>query len=175
MLGTIGIIVLVIIAGILVFASTRPNTMRIERKTSVKAPPERIAPFITDFHKWAQWSPYEKLDPAMKKTFSGAESGKGATYAWSGNSKAGEGTMEIIDADKPTRTAVRITFKRPFKSEGVSEFLLMPRGESTDATWEMTSPTNFVTKLMGMFMNMDDLIGRDFAVGLENLKRVAEG
>jgi hypothetical protein len=181
MLGTVGIIVLVVIAGILVFASTRPDTMRVERKLSVKAPPERIASFITDFHKWALWSPYERLDPAMKKTFSGAESGQGAVYEWSGNNKVGEGRMELIDAAVPTRTAVKLQFKRPMKSEGVSEFLLVPRGDMTDVTdvtdvtWAMTGPSQFMAKLIGVFMNMDDLIGRDFAVGLENLKRVAEG
>jgi hypothetical protein len=149
------------------------DTFRIARSTTVAAPPERIAPHIQDFHAWAKWSPYEKLDPQMKKTFSGAERGAGANYAWEGNSKAGAGSMTITDATTQKIT-IALHFKKPMRSENTAEFTLEPDGVGTRVTWTMIGPQNLMMKVMGVFMNMDKMIGQAFEEGLGNLKQLVE-
>jgi hypothetical protein len=149
------------------------DTFRIARSTTVAAPPERIAPHIQDFHAWAKWSPYEKLDPQMKKTFSGAERGAGASYAWEGNSKAGAGSMTITDATQQ-RISIALHFKKPMRSENTAEFTLEPDGAGTRVTWTMVGPKNVLMKVMGVFMNMDKMIGQAFEEGLGNLKALVE-
>jgi Polyketide cyclase / dehydrase and lipid transport len=149
------------------------DTFRIARSTIVTAPPERIAPHIQDFHAWEKWSPYEKLDPQMKKTFSGAERGVGASYAWEGNSKAGAGSMTITTAT-PQRTSIALRFTKPMRSENTAEFTLEPDGTGTRVTWTMTGPKNLMMKVMGVFMNMDKMIGRAFEEGLGKLKELVE-
>jgi hypothetical protein len=149
------------------------DTFRIARSTIVAAPPERVAPHIQDFHAWEKWSPYEKLDPRMKKTFSGAERGAGASYAWEGNSKAGAGSMTITTAT-PQRTSIALHFTKPMRSENTAEFTLEPDGTGTRVTWTMTGPKNLMMKLMGVFMNMDKMIGRAFEEGLGKLKELVE-
>ncbi len=175
MLLIIGLAVVVIIVAVLGVAAMRPNDFRYQRSTSIAAPPERIAPHINDFHAWQAWSPYEGRDPAMTRSFGGQPAGKGATYAWAGNNKVGTGSMEILDAATPNRVLVQLDFERPFKANNTAEFLLTPRGNTTDVTWAMYGATPFVSKVMGLFMNMDRMVGRDFEVGLANLKRVCEG
>jgi hypothetical protein len=149
------------------------DTYRIARSTIVAAPPERIAPHIQDFHAWEKWSPYEKLDPQMKKTFSGAERGAGASYAWEGNSKAGAGSMTITTAT-PQRTSIALHFTKPMRSENTAEFTLEPDGTGTRVTWTMTGPKNLMMKLMGVFMNMDKMVGQAFEDGLGKLKELVE-
>jgi hypothetical protein len=150
-----------------------PDTFRIARSTTVAAPPERIAPHIQDFHAWEKWSPYEKLDPKMKKTFSGAERGAGASYAWEGNSKAGAGTMTITAATLQ-KTSIALHFNKPMRSENTAEFSLEPDGAGTRVTWTMIGPKNLMMKVMGIFMNMDKMIGQAFEEGLGKLKEVVE-
>jgi hypothetical protein len=164
----------VLVAALFAFAATRPNEFRVQRTARIKAAPGRIFTEINDFHHWAAWSPFEKLDPAMKKTYSGAASGQGAVYEWEGNSKAGKGRMEITDAAAPSRVAMKLDFLKPFESHCVTEFTLEPRGDSTDVTWSMYGPNLFMAKVMGIFVNMDNMIGKDFAAGLANLKAIAE-
>ena len=163
----------VIIAAILIAASTKPNTVHYERSTIVNAPPERILPHILDFHKWAAWSPWEKVDPGMKRDYSGAASGRGAKYAWSGNGKAGEGSMEVMEV---TSNAVNVDlrFIKPFKNECDVWFRCVPEAESTRLTWTMEGPNLFMGKVMSLFMNMDKMIGKDFESGLADLKKQAE-
>lgn len=163
-----------LVAALFGFAATRPGTFRVERRTSIEAPPEKIFPLINDFRSWTAWSPYEKLDPAMTRTYSGAESGTGAVYEWAGNSKAGAGRMEITDTAPPARITIKLDFYKPFKAHNISEFSLEPRGDSTEVTWSTHGPNLFVSKVMGIFVDMDNLIGRDFESGLANLKAVAE-
>ena len=162
-----------LIAGLLGYAATRPGTFRVQRTTRIAAAPERIAPFITDFHRWAEWSPYEKMDPELKKTFSGAESGPGAAYAWEGK-KTGIGRMEILEV-APHRVCIKLDFEKPFKANNTAEFTFTPTAGVTTVTWAIDGPQPFVSKLMGVFINMDRMIGRDFETGLANLKAVAEG
>lgn len=174
MLKTIAIVVVVLIAGVLVFAATRPDAFRVERSVSIKAPPEKIYPYFDDFNRWAVWSPWEKLDPAMKRTFSGAPAGKGAVYAWQGNSKVGEGRMEILESSPSKKLLIKLDFIKPFEGHNTAEYTLTPSGDTTQVTWAMYGPSTYVTKLMGVFVSMDSMIGKDFETGLANLKAAAE-
>jgi uncharacterized protein YndB with AHSA1/START domain len=174
MLKTVAVVVVVLIAGVLVFAATRPDAFRVERSVSIKAPPEKIYPYFNDFNRWAEWSPWEKLDPAMKRSFSGAPAGKGAVYAWQGNSKVGEGRMEILESSPSEKLLIKLDFIKPFEGHNTAEYTLVPSGDTTQVTWAMYGPSTFVTKLMGVFVSMDSLIGKDFEAGLANLKSAAE-
>ena len=174
MFETIALVIVIIIGAVLVYAATRPDSMHVERAARIKAAPDTIFPLINDFHNWVGWSPYEKLDPAMKKTYSGAPKGVGAVYEWKGNSKAGQGRMEITNASPPSRIAIKLDFLKPFAVHNAAIFTLMPQGDSTTVTWAMDGPTPYVAKLMGVFVNMDTMIGRDFEAGLANLKAIAE-
>ena len=174
MLKTIAIVVVVAIAAILVYAATRPDNFRVQRSTSIKAPPEKIFALINDFHRWDSWSPWEKMDPAMKRTYSGTVSGKGATYAWEGNSKVGEGRMEIADASPPSKVTIKLDFLKPIEAHNTAEFTLVPSGDSTNVTWAMYGPSAYVAKVIHVFVSMDKMVGNDFETGLANMKAVAE-
>ena len=165
---------LVILGIILVIASTRPDSFRIQRTATIQAPPAAIYPFLADFHRWAVWSPWEKMDPAMTRTFGGADSGVGATYAWKGNKKVGEGGMEITEATEPTRVVIKLDFLKPFEAHNIAEFTLSPQGDATTITWAMSGPSPLMAKVMGLFMSMDAMVGKDFEAGLANLKKAAE-
>jgi hypothetical protein len=172
LLPILGVVVLVI-AGLLRYTASRPDSFVVQRSTHVAAPPERILPLIDDFHAWASWSPYEKLDPGMKRTYSGALRGVGAVYEWDGNSKAGAGRMEIKRADT-SRVSTQLDFTRPFRANNAADFIFEPQADGTRVTWSMTGTNAFMTKLFGVFVNMDRLIGRDFEAGLASLKSLAE-
>lgn len=150
------------------------NTYTVERTTTVQAPPDRVYQLVADFRDWMRWSPWEDLDPDQKRTFSGAESGRGATYAWLGNRKAGRGRMEITEAVPPSRVQIALDFEKPFKSRNTTTFVLEPEGEATRVRWTMTGPNIGLTKLMGIVASMDKMIGKDFEKGLARLKAAAE-
>jgi Polyketide cyclase / dehydrase and lipid transport len=162
------------IAAVLILAATKPDRFSVQRAITVKAPPETIFPLIDDFHQWGSWSPYEHKDPAMKRSFSGAESGKGAVYAWDGNKNVGSGRMEILDASAPSKIRIKLDFFTPFEGHNTAEFTMLPQGDATSLTWLMHGPAPFMSKLMQVFMNMDSMIGKDFEIGLANLKGLAE-
>ena len=174
MLTKILVVLLVVVAGFLAYASTRPDTLRVQRSATIKAPPDKIFPLITDLRRWSVWSPWEKKDPAMKRTFGGADSGQGAVYAWQGNSDVGEGRMEIVEATPPSKVAIQLDFIKPLEGHNVAEFTLKPKGDATDVTWVMYGPTPFIGKVLGIFMNMDAMIGNDFEAGLASLRAAAE-
>jgi len=174
MFKTILIVVVVLIAAILVYAATMPDDFRVQRTTSIKASPEKIFALINDLHRWDSWSPWEKMDPAMQRTFSGATAGKGAVYAWQGNSKVGEGRMEIADASPPSRVTIKLDFIKPIEGHNTAEFTLDPKGDSTNVTWSMYGPSAYIAKVIGVFASMDKMIGKDFETGLANMKAVAE-
>jgi uncharacterized protein YndB with AHSA1/START domain len=177
MLKTIGIVALVLVlavGAVLIYAATKPDTFRIQRAMGIKAPPEKIFALLNDFRRWTAWSPWEKLDPELKRTYSGAPSGPGAVYAWEGSRKVGAGRMEIIDAPPPSRVAIKLDFLRPFEAHNMAEFTLEPRGESTIVTWAMQGQNVFVGKVMSVFVDMDRMVGKDFETGLANLKAAAE-
>lgn len=177
MLKAIAVIAIVLAAGIaavLVFALTKPDTFRVERTLTVKAPADAIYPQVADFHRWTAWSPYESRDPAMRRTFGGAAEGKGATYAWDGNNNVGAGHMEILEANAPLRLRIKLDFERPFEGHNSAEFTFVPQGDATLITRAMYGPAPFLSKLMQVFINMDSMIGKDFEVGLVSLKKLTE-
>ncbi|MES2760236.1 MAG: SRPBCC family protein [Pseudomonadota bacterium] len=174
MLKKVALAFLAIIVLILGLAAMKPDSFAVRRSIDIKAPPEKIAPLLTDFHQWASWSPWEKLDPNMKRTFSGAPAGRGAIYEWEGNSDVGKGRMEILEASTPAKTVVKLAFLEPVESHSTTEFTLVPQGETTTVTWNMHGPMPFMSKLMTVFMSMDDMIGKDFDKGLAQLKAAAE-
>jgi Polyketide cyclase / dehydrase and lipid transport len=163
----------VLVAAVLVYATTKPDTFRVERAASIKAPPEKIAAVLSDFHGWEAWSPWEKMDPAMKRNYGGAPKGKGATYAWEGNSKVGQGRMEITEA-VPSRVAMDLDFMKPFEAHNKVAFTLVPKGDATEVTWAMRGPMPYVSKVISVFCDMDGMIGKDFEAGLANLKTLTE-
>ncbi|MEY4911034.1 MAG: hypothetical protein RL761_697 [Pseudomonadota bacterium] len=176
MLKTIIIIIIIIaliIAAVLIYAATKPDTFRIERSATIKASPEKISAYLTDFKQWAIWSPWEEKDPAMKRTFSGAVNGKGAIYGWEGNKNVGTGRMEILDV-QPNKVTIKLDFLAPFEAHNTTEYDLVPQGDSTQLTWAMHGPANLMTKVMHVFMNMDKMVGPDFEAGLAKLKAAAE-
>jgi carbon monoxide dehydrogenase subunit G len=173
MFKKIALVVVVLVAGVLAYAATRPDSLHVERAASIKAPPEKIVALIRDFHSWTAWSPYEKVDPAMKKTYSGAASGKGAVYEWDGNSQVGQGRMEITEAS-PSRVTIKLDFLKPFEGHNVAEFTLEPKGDVTKVTWSMEGTSAYAAKVIGIFINMDTMIGNDFEAGLASLKSIAE-
>ena len=174
MLRTIGLIVIAIVVGILAYAGGQPDSFRIERRIGIKAPPETIYPLIADFRGWTLWSPWEKKDPAMKRSFSGADSGVGAVYEWSGNSQVGAGRMEISQTVPPVKVTIDMRFTQPMAARNTAEFLLDRQADATAVTWVMSGPAPFLARLMGLFVSMDDMVGGDFEKGLLALKAAAE-
>jgi uncharacterized protein YndB with AHSA1/START domain len=168
------IILAVAIAAVLVLAMTKSSTLRVQRSISIQAPPERIFPLISDFHQWLHWSPYERKDPAMKRTYEGAANGKGAVYAWNGDKNVGSGRMEILEASAPQRIVIKLDFFTPFEGHNTAEFTMLPQGDGTHVTWLMHGPARFMTRLIQVFMNLDNMIGKDFEAGLANLKTITE-
>lgn len=176
MLKIVGIAVLIIlvaVAGVLIYASTKPDTFRVERTVSIDAPPDRIFPLIVDLKSWTAWSPYEKKDPELKRSFGPITSGKGATYSWDGNKNVGQGSMEILDAT-PGKVVIKLDFVKPFEAHNTAEFIVQPKGNSSSVTWAIYGPSPIISKVMGLFMNMDTMIGKDFEAGLADLKALAE-
>jgi len=174
MLKKIAIVVAVIIAGVLIFAATKPDTFRVERSAVIKAPPEKVFAILNDFQKWGSWSPWEKKDPAMKRTFGATTSGKGAKYAWEGNKDVGKGSMEIAESSPSTRLTIKLDFIEPFEGHNIVDFTLGPKEDSTNVTWTMHGPMPYISKVISVFCSMDSMIGKDFEAGLANLKAVAE-
>ena len=173
MFKLIAIIIALLIAAVLIYASTKPDTFRLERSTSIKASPEKISAYLTDFKQWAAWSPWEEKDPAMKRTYSGAASGIGAVYDWTGNKNVGTGRMEVLDV-QPQKVMIKLDFFAPFEAHNTTEYVLAPQGDSTKLTWAMFGPSNYMSKVMSVFMNMDKMVGPDFEAGLAKLKAAAE-
>ena len=167
------IVLVVAVAAILLYAWTRPDTFRVQRSIAIKAPPDRIVALIDDFRAFPQWSPWEKRDPNLKRSLSGAAKGKGAKYAWEGNSQVGSGSMEILEAT-PTRVVTRLDFLKPFEAHNTAEWTLVPAGDTTTVTWAMYGPSPYISKLIGVFMSMDSMVGKDFEAGLAAMKAVAE-
>ncbi|WP_266160403.1 SRPBCC family protein [Dyella silvatica] len=167
-------IIVALIAALLVYATTRPDTFRVQRSNTIKATPEKIFALINDFRGWSRWSPYDKLDPGMSKTISNVATGPGAVYEWEGNNQVGKGRMEIIESSPSSKILIKLDFVRPFEGHNTAEFTLEPVGSETRVTWSTQGPCPYLSKLMGIFMNMDTLIGKEFENGLANLKAIAE-
>ncbi len=177
------LVLLIGVGGFLAFAATRPDNYRVERSQRIEAPADVVYAQLDNFKAWGAWSPWEKRDPAMKKTFDGPPSGVGAGYAWDGNKEVGQGRMTITGSQPPrggsSETAeltIRLEFIKPFASVATSSFSVKPEGDkASTATWSMEGRNNLMGKAFGIFMNMDKMIGGDFEKGLGSLKTVAEG
>jgi hypothetical protein len=178
-LAIVAVIVLIAVVVLLGLAATKPAVFRVARSARVKAPPQALYPRVADFHRWTEWSPYEDIDAELKRSYSGEASGVGAVYGWEGR-KTGAGRMEIIEASPDRHVGIKLDFMKPFTAHNVAEFTFEPvtdpvRGELTAVTWSMHGPAPFMSKLMSVFLNMDQMIGKDFEKGLLKLKTVAEG
>ena len=178
MLLAIPTILVLLGLAVLGYALSRPDTFRIQRSVLIAAPPEQVYPLIVDLHKWSRWSPYEKLDPTMQRMHTGAEFGPGAVYSWSGNKRIGQGRMEIVDVQPPRNIMIKLDFVSPFEAHNIVDFTLAAKdggkGPGTEVTWAMHGPQPYLSKLMGLFFSMDQMVGGQFAEGLASLKVVAE-
>ena len=174
MLKIILAVIVVLISGILMLASMKQDVFRVERSTVIKAPPEKVFALINDFKAWTAWSPWEKKDPAMQRSYGAVTAGKGATYGWNGNGNVGQGSMEITDAVAPSKIELRLDFIKPMEGHNTVVFTLTPQGEMTQVNWTMQGPTPFIGKIIHVFINMDKMVGGDFEEGLANLKVLAE-
>jgi uncharacterized protein YndB with AHSA1/START domain len=150
------------------------ETYTIERSLRMDASPERVYQQVADFRRWTSWSPWEDIDPAMQRAFSGSESGAGAVYSWSGNRRAGQGRMQITEAMHPSRVVIDLVFEKPWKARNETSFLIEPDGSGSRVTWSMTGKKTVMTKVMGVFRSMDAMLGPDFERGLARLKSAAE-
>jgi len=178
MLRAILIIVAVLVvgvAGLVLYAlATQPDTFRVQRAMAINAPADKIFAIVSDLRRGAEWSPYEKKDLAMKKTFSGPPTGPGSQLAWDGNSEVGAGTLTIADAKAPSKVVLKLDMTRPMEGHNTIEYDLAADGAGTKMTWSMHGPMNIVSKVMCTFVSLDKMIGKDFEDGLRNLKAIAE-
>jgi hypothetical protein len=173
MLKNILIALVVLILGFLGFVATRPNDYKVERSALVAAPPQVVYAEVADFHKWNAWSPWEHLDPNMKRNIEGPESGTGAIYSWAGNEKAGEGRMTITEAEPAQRVGIKLEFIKPWASTSTTVFAFAPEGAGTRVNWTMTGKHDFMSKAMCVFMPMEKMVGPDFERGLASLDSVS--
>jgi hypothetical protein len=155
-------------------ADMSTDTYTVERSIRIEASPQEIFALVADFRRWTEWSPWEGLDPELQRTYSGSESGPGASYRWSGNRKAGQGEMTILKAVEPSLITVDLRFDKPFKARNDMSFGIEEEGSGTAVQWAMTGKKTFVTRVMGIFKSMDALVGPDFEKGLAQLKVLAE-
>ncbi len=174
MLKKIAVVFAIAIIGFLAYCASKPDTFRIQRSITINAPAEKIFPYINNLHDFGSLSPYEKKDPNMKRTYIGPESGKGAAYEWEGNDEIGKGRMEITNITEPTNVTISLDFLKPFKAHNTVEFNLQPKGDTTEVTWLMYGPNEFMCKVMQTFFNMDEMCGKDFEQGLQSLKSISE-
>jgi uncharacterized protein YndB with AHSA1/START domain len=167
------IVTIILIAAILAFAATKPNTFRLQRSVIINASPEKVFPFINDFHNWPHWGPQDKEDPSMIRSYAGSADGVGALCDWDSKGSAGKGRMKILDSVPPGKISIQVDFEKPFKAHNLNQFTLEQIGETTKVTWAMQGSNLYIVKLMSIFVNMDKVAGKHFESGLENLRTVA--
>lgn len=174
MIKTILFVLVAAVALLLIVAATRPDTFRVERSATIAAPAEKLFPLINDLHAFNTWNPYALKDPAMKIDFAGPTAGPGARYDFAGNKEVGKGRITLTGAKAPSEVTMQLDMFEPFEGHNTVVFSLVPEGAGTRVTWAMHGPSAFITKLMGLFFNMDQMIGKDFEAGLAHLKQRAE-
>lgn len=167
--GAVALSILIVLG----VAATKPDTFHIERRAVVAAPPGAVFAQLDDLRRWSGWSPWERLDPTMERTYDGPPRGVGATYAWRGNGDVGAGRMEIVESRPSEKLRVRLEFLEPFEATNMATFTLAPRGDGTEVVWAMDGDNSFIGKVVSVFMDMDALIGQDFERGLESLREVS--
>ncbi|MBI5201308.1 MAG: SRPBCC family protein [Elusimicrobia bacterium] len=174
--------VLVIVLGVLLFAvlivlavaSSKPDEFRVERNVVINETPDKIFPWLEDPKKTAEWSPWEKKDPNLKKVFSGSDKGVGAVYEWDGNKEIGAGRLEIKEVVPLRKVVMDLKFFRPMKGENVAEYNVAPAAGGTEVKWSIRGSSPFMTKIFCVFMDMDKMIGGEFEKGLAELKSTVE-
>lgn len=174
MLIKIALALVALLAIVLIYAAMQPDTFRVERSARIDAAPEKVFAQINDLHNWKDWSAWEKKDPNMKKTFSGAASGMGAVYAWEGDKNVGKGSMEIVASLAASKVQLKLDFVAPMEGHNLVDIVLQPQGGGTQVFWSMYGPSPFLSKLFGVFVNLDKMIGKDFEDSLAGLKQVSE-
>ena len=168
------LVLVIAVVGVLAFAATKPDTYHVERTAVIAAAPATVFAQVNDFRRWQEWSPWEDLDPAMQRSFSGPESGIDAVYGWVGP-KAGEGKMTIVESAPDARVGIRLDFIKPMTETCQVSFAFAPAGDATNVTWTMDGKYNYMSKVMCVFMDMEKMIGTDYEKGLAQLKTLAEG
>jgi len=174
MLKKIGITVLVVILIFLIIIALQPGNFRVARSITIAAPPEIVFAQVNDLKKWETWSPWVKIDPAMKQTYQGPPAGTGATSQWAGNKDVGEGRMTITESRPNELIRFSLEFFKPMAGTSTAEFNFVPGENQTTVTWSMTGRNNFIAKAICLFMNMDTMVGSQFEKGLAQLKLNAE-
>jgi len=174
MIKIIAIVAILLIVAFLLYAATKPNIFKVQRSIGIQALPDKIFPLINSLKEMAAWSPYEKLDPTMSRTFSGPDAGPGATYEWQGNNKIGTGKLAIVDSSPSSLVTMQLDMYKPMEGHNVVDFTLTPSGDSTEVTWAMQGRSSYLSKLMVTLGAMDKMVGGQFEEGLSNLKRLAE-
>ncbi|RKH66945.1 SRPBCC family protein [Corallococcus llansteffanensis] len=154
--------------------ATRPAHFSLSRTATVPGTPDIAFALVNDFHHWGEWSPWDKLDPNMKRVYGGAESGTGATYAWAGNDQAGEGRMTIEESKANESVRIKLEFIKPFAATNTTTFELKPAQDGVAVTWTMSGENNFMSKAFSLFMDMDKMVGKDFEAGLANMQNAAK-
>jgi hypothetical protein len=165
----------VIIFVLVIVVALQPSEFRISRTTTISAPAPVVFAQVNDFRNWEAWSPWAKLDPAMKKTYEGAPAGTGAISTWAGNNQVGEGRATITESRPSDLIRIKLEYVKPFAATNTAEFTFEPEGDHTAVTWSLFGDRNFVSKAIGLFMDMDTMVGGAFEKGLASLKSVAEG
>jgi len=168
------VIIVAVVVILVVLVATRPSTFSVSRSMVINAAPDAVFPHVNDFHKWEAWSPWAKMDPNAKNSFSGLGAGVGATFAWSGNNKVGEGRMNITESRPNELILINLEFMRPMKATNLTEFTFRPDGNQTVVTWTMSGRNNFIAKAFGLIMSCDKMIGGQFEKGLAQMKSLAE-
>lgn len=168
------VVIIVVIISVLVYASTKPDTFYVERRISIQAKPEKIFPYLDDLHKWNEWSPWAKMDPNPERIYTGPATGVGAKFAWKGNSKIGIGSMEIVEANAPSKIVIRLEFIKPFEGSSTAQFTLIEQQGMTEVIWSNTGPVKFIGKVVSLFLNCEKMIGKNLEEGLAGIKALAE-
>jgi hypothetical protein len=167
------VVIVLFVVTVLVLAAGKPDTFRVQRQTTVQAPPEKIFPLINDYKNWGAWSPYENKDPAMKRSFSGPATGKGAAYAWEGK-QVGTGDMLITESVPSSVVRIDLNFSKPFETHNKVVFSIQPQAGGSVVSWEMAGPAPLMSRVMHVFFNIDKMVGKDFEDGLAAMKAAAE-
>jgi uncharacterized protein YndB with AHSA1/START domain len=164
----------VLVGALVVFIATRPSDFRITRSATIAAAPETLFTQVNDLHRWNSWSPWAKIDPNAKQTFSGPPAGVGASSTWAGNNEVGEGRMTITESRPNDLVQLRLEFFKPFQATNVAEFTFQPEGAQTLVTWTMTGKNNFIAKAFGLVVDCDKMVGGQFEQGLAQLRATVD-
>jgi carbon monoxide dehydrogenase subunit G len=174
MILKIVIAIVALILAVLVYASSKPDTFRVQRSIVVNVPPEKIFALINDFHKWDRWAPQDQQDPTMHRTYSGPAEGKGAVSEWTGSGSTGQGRMEVVESTPPKTVTIKVDFVKPFAAHNTNQFVLEPTGAATRVTWTIDASNLYAMKVMSIFVNIQKEFGKHMESGLSSLKAAAE-